>query len=68
MSGTPIVVDDGSAIGVLSTSAGPASEGHREGHPNPRLAGNLPGWMLLELGVWRRRPLGGASAVVRGDH
>jgi Trypsin-like peptidase domain len=44
MSGTPIVVDDGSAIGVVSTSSW-----------GPRLAGDLPGRILLELGIWRRR-------------
>jgi hypothetical protein len=24
---------------------------------NPRLVGNLPGWLLRELGVWRLRRL-----------
>ena len=54
MSGTPIVVDDGSAIGVLSSGSGPADEGHRKSPLNPRIAGDLPGRLLIELGIWPR--------------
>ena len=47
MSGSPILADDGSAIGVVCLSAGAGDlEGHREGGPNPRLAMNLPVWLL----------------------
>ena len=58
MSGSPIVADNGSAIGVLCTSAhrgGAASS--REGGPNPRLATNLPGWFLRQAQVRRPRVL-----------
>jgi hypothetical protein len=49
MSGSPIIGDGGSAIGVLTTSASnsPTEEG-REGGPNPELWQQLPGW------VWRQ--------------
>jgi hypothetical protein len=45
MSGSPIVLPDGSAVGVVSTSESSHSGG-REGGPNPMLAANLPGWLL----------------------
>ncbi len=48
MSGSPIVANDGSAIGVICTSGG-TGEVHTEGGPNPRLVGNLPGWLLHQL-------------------
>jgi hypothetical protein len=41
MSGSPIVTEIGTAIGVVSTAAAPW-----EGGPNPRLTHNLPGWLL----------------------
>jgi hypothetical protein len=37
MSGSPIIVPDGTAIGVVCL-------GSETGGPNPRLTGNLPGW------------------------
>jgi hypothetical protein len=43
MSGSPILADDGSAIGLVSTDNGPA----------PRLSAHLPGWMLKEIGLVR---------------
>jgi trypsin-like peptidase len=46
MSGSPIVTDDGAAIGVLSVSGGKESEGSTQSGPNPRLADCLPGWLL----------------------
>jgi len=49
MSGSPIVANNGSAIGVICTSGG-TSEVHTEGGGNPRLVGNLPGWLLHKLG------------------
>lgn len=45
MSGSPILVEDGSAIGVVVTDKG----------PHPRLASHLPGWLLSELGVKSRK-------------
>jgi hypothetical protein len=53
MSGTPIVTDRGFAIGIVCRS-GRAGEGEHDSHMNPRLAGNLPGWLLRELGVLAR--------------
>jgi len=43
MSGSPIVLDDGSAVGVICTG------GNLDFHgPNPYLRGSLPGWMLQQ--------------------
>jgi hypothetical protein len=42
MAGSPIVSEDGTAIGVMSVSAG----GGNEGGPNPCLVHHLPGWLL----------------------
>jgi Trypsin-like peptidase domain len=42
MSGSPIVLPDGAAVGVVSTSEGGHSSG-RTGGPNPMLAAHLPG-------------------------
>ena len=42
MSGSPIVLPDGSAVGVVSTSV---NAGY-SGGPNPVLAAHLPGWLL----------------------
>jgi hypothetical protein len=41
MSGSPIVTEIGTAIGVVCTAAAPWAGG-----PNPRLTHNLPGWLL----------------------
>jgi len=43
MSGSPIVTEIGTAIGVVCTAAAPW-----EGGPNPRLTDNLPGWLLRD--------------------
>jgi len=43
MSGSPIVSESGTAIGVVCTVTAP-----REGGPNARLSDNLPGWLLRE--------------------
>jgi hypothetical protein len=43
MSGSPIILPDGGAVGVVCVS----SESHAAG-PNPMLAANLPGWLLEE--------------------
>ena len=49
MSGSPIVNDKGSAVGVLGMSSGSADTTlHTEGGPEPRLTHCLPGWVLLE--------------------
>ena len=50
MSGSPVLADDGSAIGVVCTSAGTSGDQlYTEGGPNPRLIGNLPGWCIKSL-------------------
>jgi hypothetical protein len=49
MSGSPILADDGSAIGVMCTSGG-TGEVHTEGGPNSRLVYNLP------ARFWRKQP------------
>jgi hypothetical protein len=46
---SPIVAEDGTAIGIVCTSGGPHGVPHTEGGPNPRLIGNLPGWFLTIL-------------------
>lgn len=46
MSGSPIVLPDGSAVGVVCTSE--EGGGGREGGPNPMLTAHLPGWLLAE--------------------
>jgi hypothetical protein len=46
MSGSPILADDGSAIGVVSVSSGRDTQHHIDGGPNPRLAYHLPARFL----------------------
>jgi len=43
MSGSPIVTEIGTVIGVVCTAAAPW-----EGGPNPRLTHSLPGWLLRD--------------------
>jgi hypothetical protein len=43
MSGSPIVAEAGTAIGVVCTTTLP-----RDGGPNARLSENLPGWLLRD--------------------
>ena len=49
MSGSPIVADDGSAIGVLCSSSGDSGEVLTDGGPHPRLMHNLPLGLLWKL-------------------
>jgi hypothetical protein len=49
MSGEPIMIDDGSAVGIICYSSALAGEAHRSGGPNPFLTRHLPGWLLREL-------------------
>ena len=46
MSGSPILDADGAAIGVVSCAGGISGEPQTESGPNPRLMGNLPGFLL----------------------
>lgn len=47
MSGSPILSDDGLAIGAVCLSSGGADlDSHTEGGPNPGLKCSLPGWLL----------------------
>jgi len=43
MSGSPIVAEAGTAVGVVCTTTSP-----RDGGPNARLSDNLPGWLLRD--------------------
>jgi hypothetical protein len=43
MSGSPIVSETGTAMGIVCTTTSP-----REGGPNARLSDNLPGWLLRD--------------------
>ena len=43
MSGSPIITEIGTAIGVVCTAAAPWAGG-----PNPRLTHNLPGWLVRD--------------------
>jgi hypothetical protein len=49
MSGSPVLLGDGSAIGVVCVSGGVDPRLYTEGGPNPRLMTNLPGWCLRAL-------------------
>ena len=49
MSGSPILAEDGSAIGIVCLSGGATDEIQTGGGPNPRLMGNLPGWLLNRM-------------------
>jgi hypothetical protein len=49
MSGSPIVAENGTAIGIVCLGSGTTLEIQTEGGPNPRLMGNLPGWFLKGL-------------------
>jgi hypothetical protein len=55
MSGSPILTDDGSAIGVVCAVASSIGdiEACSEGGPNAMLTRDLPGWLLQEIGVWK---------------
>jgi hypothetical protein len=59
MSGSPVLLSDGSAIGIVCTAGGLAAL--TEGGPNARLMDNLPGWLLRAFASHaatslRRRP------------
>ena len=49
MAGSPIVSENGSAVGVLCLSFGGYDKPHRVGGVNPQLMGNLPSWFLKML-------------------
>ena len=49
MSGSPILNDDGAAIGVVSTAGGRPGELLTEGGPQASLCHALPGWLLRQL-------------------
>jgi hypothetical protein len=55
MSGSPILSESGSAIGIVCAGGETEAGICTEGGPNSRLARNLPGWMLdeLSLRLWR---------------
>jgi Trypsin-like peptidase domain len=49
MSGSPIIAENGTAIGIVCTATELPDTASTEGGPNPRLMGNLPGWFLKIL-------------------
>jgi hypothetical protein len=53
MSGSPVILDTGAAIGVvcLSSGSGGDIDAYTEGGPNPRLSCHLPGWVLHDIGM-----------------
>ena len=51
MSGSPIIAEDGTAIGIVCLGHEVASGTPSEYGPHPRLTGNLPGWFLKMLVV-----------------
>jgi hypothetical protein len=51
MSGSPVLLGDGSAIGVVCVAGGVDPRLYTEGGPNPRLMTNLPGWCLRALAI-----------------
>ena len=51
MSGSPILDDEGDAIGLVSTSGGAPDTVHTAGDVEPCLREALPGWLLRRLGV-----------------
>lgn len=57
MSGSPILAEDGSAVGVVSVAIGASAdtEVFTEGSPNPRLAYHLPARFLPRFRNSRRR-------------
>jgi hypothetical protein len=50
MSDSPIIKNEGGAIGVLCISGGTGEQGHREGGPNPRLAAPSTGLAFARTG------------------
>jgi hypothetical protein len=58
MSGSPVILHNGAAIGVVCTAAGSGDDIDKftEGGPNARLAAHLPGWLLRTLDL---KPNGG---------
>lgn len=53
MSGSPIVADDGAAIGIMCTAGDDHDVyTHAPAGPNPRLTYNLPGWLLREASIF----------------
>lgn len=50
MSGSPILAGDGSAIGIVSVAGAVGDNVPTGGGPNPSLMGNLPNWLVQQLG------------------
>ena len=49
MSGSPILLDDGTALSLVCTADGAPGSVHREGGPMPLLAHALPAWLVQQL-------------------
>jgi hypothetical protein len=48
-SGSPILTEDGSAVGVISVGTTVSGVIHARQYGQPRLSHALPGWLLREL-------------------
>ena len=49
MSGSPIIADDGTAIGIVCIGSSIGDAPQISGGPNPRLLHHLPGWLLQKV-------------------
>jgi len=61
MSGSPIVAENGTAMGIGCLGNLDDEHPKNEGGPNPRLMGNLPGWFLKTLSAHADRQPGSSS-------
>jgi hypothetical protein len=51
MSGSPVLLGDGSAVGVVCVAGGVDPRLYTDGGLNPRLMPTLPGWCLRALAI-----------------
>lgn len=69
MSGSPIITEDGRAVGVVCTGCGSEATGvlrYPEG-PHARLMRSLPGWMLPPRGARNDQPVQPAFLIARDN-
>ncbi len=52
--GSPIIADDGTAIGIVCIGSSIGDAPQTSGGPNPRLTHHLPGWLLQEAALAER--------------
>jgi hypothetical protein len=67
MSGSPVLLSDVLAIGIVCAAAGADPRVYTEGGPNPRLAHNLPGWCLQAFAIdWHEAAVRSAALLLSG--